>query len=535
MDDTPTIPDRTLVVWCPDWPLTVLEVGSEEPAVVLDKGRVWASSVSARAIGIARGQRRRDTQARCPDLIVLERDEAQEARRFESVVSALGDITPQVKVRRPGICAFSVRGPCRLFNGEAHLAECTATVVVEALAETLGAEVGYPEPRLGVADGLFAAGLAARSATQAGLRSLIVPPGNTPAFLATQPVVVLDRPELTEVLIQLGLTTLGTFAALPVGDVIGRFGAEGLTSHRLAAGLGDYPPVCRPASDDLAAVIDLDPPVDRVDQMVFTARSLADDLHGRLLRRGLACTRVVIEAETAHGERLERYWQDEGAMDSLAMADRVRWQLEGWLHGSPATRPTAGLVRLALVPDEVVPATGHQATFWGGASAADELAERGLNRVVGLLGPGTVQVPVWKGGRDPADRLGLIPFPVPSSRPVMPPNGDPPWPGLLPNPAPAAVHTGVVSVEVLDAHNRAVGVDGRGELSALPVGLRLGTQSIDPVLDITAWAGPWPVDEQWWDPGRHRRRVRLQVVTGDGTARLIVLEGGCWRVGATYD
>ncbi|MBT5905351.1 MAG: hypothetical protein HOH27_06055 [Acidimicrobiaceae bacterium] len=50
-----------------------------------------------------------------------------------------------------------------------------------------------------------------------------------------------------------------------------------------------------------------------------------------------------------------------------------------------------------------------------------------------------------------------------------------------------------------------------------------------------AWAGPWPVDERWWDPLRRRRRVRLQVVTADGTALLVVLTDGRWTVAATYD
>ena len=52
---------------------------------------------------------------------------------------------------------------------------------------------------------------------------------------------------------------------------------------------------------------------------------------------------------------------------------------------------------------------------------------------------------------------------------------------------------------------------------------------------ITSWAGPWPVDERWWDPERHSRRARFQVVTDDGIARLVVLERGRWSITATYD
>ncbi len=53
-------------------------------------------------------------------------------------------------------------------------------------------------------------------------------------------------------------------------------------------------------------------------------------------------------------------------------------------------------------------------------------------------------------------------------------------------------------------------------------------------MAITAWAGPWLLDERWWDPLTARRRVRFQVVTADGAAYLLGLEGSWW-VEATYD
>jgi hypothetical protein len=82
---------------------------------------------------------------------------------------------------------------------------------------------------VGVADGLFAAVLAAR-------RGLVVPAGGTPAFLAPLPVSTLGRPELAELLHRLGLRRLGDFAALPGSHVLGRFGADGVACHRVAAG-----------------------------------------------------------------------------------------------------------------------------------------------------------------------------------------------------------------------------------------------------------------------------------------------------------
>ena len=301
---------RTLVVRCPDWSLTVLGVAPGDPALVLDAGRVAAASEAARAVGVARGQRRREAQGRCPEVAVLERDEAAEARRFEPVVAALEDVTPWVEVSRPGACAFGVRGPLRLLGGEAALLDRTAEVVGVALDVAVGPT--HPGCRLGVADGRFAADLAARAAGAGIAGSLVVPVGGSPAFLASQPVGVLGRPGLADVLVRLGLTTLGAFAALSATDVVGRFGAEGQAAHRLAAGLDGTPLQVRRPPPDLAVAVDLDPPVDRIDRVAFVARALAEQFHDDLRGRGLACTRVVVEAETEHGERLARCWRDEG-------------------------------------------------------------------------------------------------------------------------------------------------------------------------------------------------------------------------------
>ena len=504
--------------------------------MVLVSGRVVSASTAARSVGVLEGQRRRSAQSMCPEAAVLERDEAVEARGFESVVAALSDITPWVEVQRPGTCAFGVRGPVRLFGGEVPLVDNTAAVVRKALDETLG-EGTHPGCLIGVADGPFAAGLAARSVDG---KAVLVPAGGTPGFLAPFPVSVLERPDLVDVLVRLGLTTLGALAALPVADVVGRFGSEGLVAQRLAAGIdgrqlhvGGQPP-------DLAVGIEMDPPVERIDQVAFTARSLAGSLHDGLARRGLACRRVVVAAETGHGERLVRRWRDEGAIGAAALADRVRWQLEGWLNGPPGVRPTSGLVRLDLVPEELVHAGSHQAGFWGGATAADERALRALNRVASMLGPGSVRVSEWRGGRDPAEQMALVAVPegpvagsVDGSIPVVPHPADrPPWPGAVPAPSPAAVHAEPAAVEVLDVAGRTVTVDGRGVVSAEPVRLRQGGGT---GVGVVSWAGPWPVEERWWDPSRHRRRACMQVVSDDGMARLLVLEEGCWRVAATYD
>ena len=106
------------------------------------------------------------------------------------------------------------------------------------------------------------------------------------------------------------------------------------------------------------------------------------------------------------------------------------------------------------------------------------------------------------------------------------------WPGSLPAPAPAVVHHDPLLVEVTDVHGRAVAVNGRGLVSATPTTLLQHGQS----YRIVAWAGPWPVDERWWDQ-RARRAARFQLVIeqSDGQcAYLAEVAAGQWWLTAEY-
>jgi protein ImuB len=245
---------------------------------------------------------------------------------------------------------------------------------------------------------------------------------------------------------------------------------------------------------------------------------------------------VVIGAETEHGERLERVWRAEGALTAGAIADRLRWQLDGWLHGSARHRPTAGITHLWLTPDEIVAAGGRQLGFWGSDAATSDRASRAVARVQGLLGTGSVAVPEWQGSRDPATQIALVAAEAVDLTAERPGAGwarvTQPWPGRLPTPAPARIHPVPPLAEVVDASATPVRVSGRGLLSAAPARLSVAG---GPWTEVRAWAGPWPLEERWWDTARRRRRARLQVVTVDDQARLVVLEAGAWHVEATYD
>ena len=115
-------------------------------------------------------------------------------------------------------------------------------------------------------------------------------------------------------------------------------------------------------------------------------------------------------------------WRCAEPLTEDATADRIRWQLDGWLNRRNAgDRPTGPIVVLRLQPVEVISAGALQLPLWGGVGDEDRLrARRALVRVQGLLGPEAVLVPVLSGGRGPAERITLTPLgdePVPRADP----------------------------------------------------------------------------------------------------------------------
>ena len=142
--------------------------------------------------------------------------------------------------------------------------------------------------------------------------------------------------------------------------MLARFGAEGGFAHRLARGLDERPLTLGDPPADLTVYRALDPPADRADALAFIAVGLADELVGRLAPHGLAATQLLVEAETEHGESLQRWWRGDHPFPPRTMVDRVRWQLEGWLQGPVITAPTAGVTMLRLTVTGAVADDGRQ-------------------------------------------------------------------------------------------------------------------------------------------------------------------------------
>lgn len=509
-----------MVLWCPDWPVTAAvqagELPADTPVALVDRGLVFACSATARAEGVKRGLRIREAQTRSPLVQVLPYDPVLDARAFEPVLTAIEEIMPGVQSVRPGTCVLRMRGPARYYGGEEQAA-------AELLRCVEG--MGVPDARIGIADGPFAAEQAARGNRTDHVR--VIPTGGSPAFLAPLPVSQLGEAQLTPLLHRLGLHLLGDLAALDQTEVRQRFGELGTRCHTLASGLDGTAVVPRTPPKQLDLVIEFEPPLDRVDQVTFAFRATAEAFIAGLTKAGLVCTSLRIEVTDERGRMSERTWQHPRLFSASDVVDRMRWQLQG--SGAIDTGLGSPLVRVLVAPEAVDDIGHHEDGLWGGG--ADERIHHGLSRVQSMLGHDAVLTAAIGGGRALSERQVLVPW---GDRAVGVARAEQPWPGSLPAPAPATVFEAPRPVVVLAENGGAVTVDERGTVSA-PLHRFSATGSARDARGISAWAGPWPVKERWWDATAARAVQRFQVVDADGIAWLLLLDGDDWNAEARYD
>ncbi|WP_111719754.1 DNA polymerase Y family protein [Homoserinimonas sp. OAct 916] len=578
----PADPGRTIVVWVPDWPVIAATTPSARraegdeaplasaPVAVIEKGLVFACSAAARSAGIRRGLRLREAQARCVDLVTIANDQVLGLRRFEPIIMAVEQLMPGVQVIRAGMCAVRARGPVRFYGGE----EKTAALLIERLRGAAGdadkdadkdasngagndsrseSESGndrndrsdtttVPDCRVGIADGLFAAEQAARSTT-ASAPVCIIPAGDSAGFLAPLPIAALGIPSLSALLPKLGMHTLGSFAALDQMQVRHRFGEAGSRAHTLARAAEKTAVVPRAVQKELDVQVDFEPSLDRADQIAFALRPVAERFTAQLAEQHRVCTaiRVRIDSEKSVSEQV---WLHPRWFTAADVIDRVRWQVQPNSQGSSGSSGNSdnsdtglgAVVRVTVSPETVDGAGNHEDGLW--STAPDERIHHGLARVQGILGHDAVLTAVIGGGRMLADRQLLVPW---GDRPPAP-GGSGPWPGRIPAPLPGSVFAPPLAARVVDAAGVSVGVDERGMLSAVPVRVQVAetlgsAKTLSPTepVEIAAWAGPWPVDERWWDASAARSVNRFQVLDTTGCAWLLLESHRVWQAEARYD
>ncbi|SMY10887.1 DNA polymerase Y family protein [Brevibacterium jeotgali] len=527
---------RLLALIVPDWPALAAAIDADlsatDPVAVMRANRVVSANAPARALGISRNMVTRAARSRCPGLVLAAWDPEGEARLFVAATQALDTAVARFTVLGPGAVSVPADSLQHVHTDEAS--------AVEHLLARLTESTGW-EFLPGIADTPFAALLAARTSTR-------VEAGRTPKFLAAQPVHALeaadlldetldpeDLRDLVSVLTRLGLRTLGDLALLDPADVGTRFGQLGMRARELARGLGHRGLRDHTREADLSVEAPLEPPTPRTDVLAFRARSAAAELFAAVRRRALACTQVTIRLTATSGEHHERTWRLED-MDDNRVADRVRWQAEGWLSSrsprNPRTNPSSapedglgvdeGIALLTLTAAELAAPLETQRSLLDGSSGD---VSHSLERVQGLFGPDSVLVPGLQGGRDPGETTLWTPW---QQTPRAERDPKAPWPGAIPAPHPVRVLD--TPIELLDESGGTVSARPAG-LDRPPALLRIPGSGARRIVDHSS---AWPVDTGWWDPAVRQYRVRLQVLADDGAAFLVCKEAGRWRLLGEY-
>lgn len=342
---------------------------------------VTACSRSAFAAGIRIGMPAYAVRQRAaePDLLVETRDLDAEEQLEAALAEALYAVSGRVEAEelRRKLVPVSARGEDAPWLGAGTLFAEVPTGMrgatfggrVQELASALGITV-----RVGIADDRFTAWVAARHGGHAEDEVVAVPRGGSAAFLAPQPLYLLDiSPEVQQMLAALGVRTLGEFASLPAPSVARHWDVDfqALARGEGGSALHPYQPQRLPLREDLVLGAEA--------SLGEAVSALADRIALRLAGRGAAATALELTLETARGVETSSLGLVPPLEEAQALADRI-----GRAIGADPVR------RLALVvtamPQEALRAAPEVAEAVSGERAigAPPLAQQ--DPLIGLSG-----------------------------------------------------------------------------------------------------------------------------------------------------
>ncbi|HZR81911.1 MAG TPA: DNA polymerase Y family protein [Candidatus Binatia bacterium] len=512
-------------------PVVVCDPGgvARRDAAARPHARILDVSAEAARRGVTPGLTVVQALARSSDLTVRPLDrEALAAGR-----SALVDVASSVSSRIEGEGSDDdVRGTVYLdVTGSERLFETPGGLMAALVqrAERIGFEAG-----VAIADRKATARIAAGIAARRG-EAILVAEGGDSAWLAPRPLVALgpvaDRvcgelggngrraprrtwPEVAEELARLGIARLADLAALPIAEVVSRFGAPGARLWRIAAGADDSPLAAVPPALELVEGTSLEYGLASLESLLFVVRGLVDRLVARLRLRGLACRGLVLSFALEDGARVER---EVGVLAPTCDVKSLVLLARSAIEAAP---PHAAIeaVRATAIPDRARP---DQLDLFRAAGPPPARLATALARLAALCGQERIGRPVAPAGHRP-EAFGLSPFALAAdgdrsnagrSEAAAPQHGDVRTAAGLalralrpPRPAEVFLESGRI------AYVRAPGLGGRA----------LGA------------AGPWRLDAEWWSETACRRDY-WEVQLSDGGVYRLFHDTRRWWVDGVYD
>lgn len=258
--------------------------------------RIVEVTKEAGRFGVHAGMTLRAAAGACPTLSILEPRPALVTHVAETLVEAMGAISPLIEEAEPGTVFADLRGTEGLYPQLEDLQDAAFADIPEGL-----------RPQLGVAGHRFTAWVAASRAEPGALQ--YVPIQDAAAFLAPRSVAWLPFDiEAISRLRLLGITTCGQFATLPRHAVEAQFGFPGGLAWLAACGEDPTPIRPRPWEQErVIEVVEAEPPLVSREAILHAL----DQMLGRALRQPRARHRFVrlvrLRAEGERGSLWERH------------------------------------------------------------------------------------------------------------------------------------------------------------------------------------------------------------------------------------
>ena len=471
---------------------------SPQPVALLDgerkRAQIIALTPAARLAGVEPGLTAPSALARCPDLILRQRQPDAEAEARASLLAGAATLAPLVEDTSPGIATVDV-STLPVDQRRPRLQAALGQLAQLGLTATAGLA---PTPLLA----LYAASLPRSS--DSGLRIVDSPRD----FLADLPLAVATpTSEQQEILGLWGVHTLGQLSALPKTEVAQRLGPDGLALWERAAGEATRPIRPLPPPQTFAAELELEFPIETLEPLLFLLRRFVDRLCLDLNTAGLSAAEIELslplDNEAIHQRTIR-------LPEPTASPDLLFRTLQSHLETVQTDSPVVA-ARLLLHP--VRPLHRQHGLFDSSLRDPHGFSET-LARTAALVGSSQVGTPQVQDTHRP-DTI-MLAAPATVINPAPPPPALPPLglPLRRYRPAPVA----------------------RVELDATSLApIYVSTDRVSGA--ITAHQGPWRASGDWWQSDQSWAREEWDIALGPpatGLYRLSHTPTG-WYLEGEYD
>lgn len=476
-----------------------------KPIALVDPARstpvVCEVTEPARAAGVTAGLTPTQALARCGSLAVRHRSASHENATTEAILQCAYSFSPHLEATAPGLCTLDLRGLAVLSGaGTAELA---------AWAGRLRGALNHLNLRAHLGVGVTP-NIARHAALSCNEIEVVSDPDS---FVAALPVAALDpSTDVSGVLQQWGIRTVGEFLALGQEALMDRLGLEALALFAAASTTGSRPlNLVRPA-DRFEESFEFEHVVETMEPLIFILRRFVDQLSQRLEFIGWVASAQVLRIRLESGEVVERRLR-------LPQPTRQADVLFRMLHTHLETlRTDAPITAVTLVfhPTEAVQ---KQFGLFETVLRDPQQFQETLARLGALLGSERVGTPVLENSHRP-DAFRLVP-PDFENAPVTNPHRRP----LALQATPLRRFRPEVKARIETSQPNSEEVP-----AAVPTSVHCSVANGQVKVAI----GPWRASGRWWEPGAWQRD-EWDVETRSGTVLRLSQRPEGWFVAGVLD